>query len=157
MSDNFKSDIEFELTKFKTKSAVQGLTLVTLCYMVLGEDALDQSDDKLVRGVRELLCERDVLRAELAKANSDGENLHAMVRELQAVSSDSPVRSSELVRDSEPRYSKMELIRAVNACCTCGGGGPGQKDTCPACEVYHALATVPNEKLTNRTVENLKP
>lgn len=55
-----------------------------------------------------------------------------------------PVRSSELVRDSEPRYSKMELIRAVNACCTCGGGGPGQKDTCPACEVYHALATVPN-------------
>lgn len=57
------------------------------------------------------------------------------------------VRSSEIIRDSEPRYSKMELIRAVNACCTCGGGGPGEKHTCPACEVYHALATVPNADL----------
>lgn len=58
-----------------------------------------------------------------------------------------PVRSSELVRDHEPRYSKMELIRAVNACCTCGGGGPAVKHTCPACMVYHRLVTLrANEK-----------
>jgi len=38
-----------------------------------------------------------------------------------------------------PRYSDMDLTRAVNACCTCGGGGPGEKHTCPACEVYHVL------------------
>ena len=44
-----------------------------------------------------------------------------------------------VVRDHEPRYSKIEIIRAVNACCTCGGGGPGEKHTCPACEVYHTL------------------
>ncbi len=36
-------------------------------------------------------------------------------------------------------FTKEELIRAVNACCTCGGNPSGAKGTCPACEVYHAL------------------
>jgi hypothetical protein len=49
-----------------------------------------------------------------------------------------------VVRDREPRYSKMDITRAVTACCTCGGGGPGEKHTCPACEMYHALVTTSN-------------
>lgn len=31
------------------------------------------------------------------------------------------------------------LREACNEACTCGGGGPGQPGTCPACEVWHAL------------------
>ena len=36
----------------------QGLTMVTLCAMVLGDDAADVSDDALIRGVRHLITER---------------------------------------------------------------------------------------------------
>ena len=33
------------------------------------------------------------------------------------------------------------LRRAVNACCTCGGMGPDDPGVCPACRVWHLLAT----------------
>ena len=45
------------------------------------------------------------------------------------------------IPDYEARYSKDQLRLAVEANCSCGGGGPGEKDTCPACEVWHWLVT----------------
>lgn len=38
-----------------------GLTLATLCDMVLGEDAMDRSDETLIRAVRELLNIKEVV------------------------------------------------------------------------------------------------
>lgn len=38
-----------------------GLTLATLCDMVLGEDAMDRSDEALIRAVRELLNIKEVV------------------------------------------------------------------------------------------------
>jgi len=57
------------------------------------------------------------------------------------------VAVQRVVRDSDPRYSHREISMAVMQCCTCGGGGPDDKHTCPACHVYHALATIPNDEL----------
>ena len=37
------------------KCLYQGLTLATLCDMVLGEDATERSDEDLIRAVRELI------------------------------------------------------------------------------------------------------
>lgn len=54
--------------------------------------------------------------------------------------------SATAASDREPRYSKMELDQAVTACCTCGGGGPGERHTCPACEVYHTLVAISNDQ-----------
>lgn len=42
-----------------TENRKRGLLLVTLCDMVLGEDADDRSDDALMRGVRRLLGTND--------------------------------------------------------------------------------------------------
>lgn len=36
-------------------------------------------------------------------------------------------------------FTTDQLTHAVNANCTCGGGGPSDQHTCPACQVYHAL------------------
>ena len=44
--------------------------------------------------------------------------------------------------DMLPTISLCELTNAVNAQCSCGGGGPNDKHTCPACHVYHRLVTV---------------
>ena len=43
----------------KEENAKRGLTLATLCDMVLGEDATDRTDDALIRRVRFLLDERE--------------------------------------------------------------------------------------------------
>jgi len=67
-----------------------------------------------------------------------------------------PVRVQPVVRDSDPRYSHREISMAVMQCCTCGGGGPDDKHTCPACHVYHALATIPNAKLCGGLAEKPK-
>ena len=32
-----------------------------------------------------------------------------------------------------------EILLAVNRSCSCGGRGPGEPSTCPACEVWHRL------------------
>ena len=42
---------------------------------------------------------------------------------------------------SEPRFSEIDITRAVNEECTCGGGGPDDSHTCQACKVYHRLVT----------------
>ncbi|MDA1277476.1 MAG: hypothetical protein O2960_26035 [Verrucomicrobia bacterium] len=50
------------------------------------------------------------------------------------------------------RLTKLvqQITLAVNACCTCGGGGPGEKHTCAACDVYHALTPfLPNNKISD--------
>lgn len=53
-----------------------GLTLATLCDMVLGEDAMDRSDEELIREVRSLLNIKDFVaraRKESELVNKDGE------------------------------------------------------------------------------------
>lgn len=41
--------------------------------------------------------------------------------------------------DDKPIISKRELEHAVTLSCSCGGGGPDDQHTCPACLVYHRL------------------
>jgi hypothetical protein len=43
--------------------AAQGLTLVTLCDMVMGEDAPDRSGQALIRATRKLMNDRDRWKA----------------------------------------------------------------------------------------------
>ena len=43
------------------------------------------------------------------------------------------------LRDSSRRSYAIQ--HAVMAECTCGGGGPNDPHTCPACKVYHRLVT----------------
>lgn len=38
-------------------------------------------------------------------------------------------------------FTELELSQAVESECTCGGGGPADKHTCPACLVWHRLMT----------------
>lgn len=38
-------------------------------------------------------------------------------------------------------YDDTVLDEAVRACCTCGGGGPEDPHTCPACMVFHYIVT----------------
>lgn len=69
-------------------------------------------------------------------------NPHIQAKDLRGIlkpKRELPVRSSELVMPHEPRFSEMELTQSVNEECTCGGGGPEEKHTCPACKVYHRL------------------
>jgi len=56
--------------------------------------------------------------------------------------------STEIVRhDLQPTISLRELNDAVTNECSCGGGGPNDPHTCPACMVYHRLVTLrQNEK-----------
>jgi hypothetical protein len=44
--------------------------------------------------------------------------------------------------DLQPTISLRELNNAVLNECSCGGGGPGDNHTCPACMVYHRLVTL---------------
>jgi len=44
--------------------------------------------------------------------------------------------------DLQPTISLRELNNAVMNECSCGGGGPDDKHTCPACQVYHRLVTL---------------
>lgn len=52
--DGSKLDL-CDVCYWRDKSAMQGLTLATLCDMVLGEDAPKRDDETLVRSVRVLL------------------------------------------------------------------------------------------------------
>ncbi len=64
----FEDDLMAQCAKFKAECQVwklracelaeAHLTLITLCDMVLGEDAPDRSDTALIRAVGELLRER---------------------------------------------------------------------------------------------------
>ena len=40
-------------------------------------------------------------------------------------------------KEYNQKITKEQLRRAVNACCTCGGGDPN--GGCPACQVWHLL------------------
>lgn len=46
----------------------------------------------------------------------------------------------------KPTISLRELNNAVMNSCSCGGGGPDDKHTCPACMVYHRLVTLRHNK-----------
>lgn len=46
------------------------------------------------------------------------------------------------VEDLKPTISVHDLNVAVTNECTCGGGGPEDKHTCPACQVWHRLVTL---------------
>ena len=50
MSAAYRANQEI-IRNLRSKSAERGLTLATLCDMVLGEDAEDRSDDALIRAV----------------------------------------------------------------------------------------------------------
>lgn len=39
------------------------------------------------------------------------------------------------------KHFERALMMAVNEECSCGGGGPTDPHTCPACMVYHRLTT----------------
>ena len=54
-----------------------------------------------------------------------------------------PDAEVEVFHPYGPAFDKdnESLTEAVNACCTCGGGGPDDKHTCPACQVFHYLVS----------------
>lgn len=52
---------------WRDKSAMQGLTLATICDMVLGENAPKRDDETLVRYVRILLSNDEVSHGSAAK------------------------------------------------------------------------------------------
>jgi len=54
MSKQLIADARASLRWLCGESARRGLTLVTLCDMALGEDAVDRNDDALVRAVGQL-------------------------------------------------------------------------------------------------------
>ncbi len=43
-------------------------------------------------------------------------------------------------------YTLEEIREAVNNQCTCGGGGPEDEHTCPACQVWHELVLLANKE-----------
>jgi hypothetical protein len=57
--DGSKLDI-CDVCYWRYNAAMQGLTLVTLCDMVLGEDAPKRDDETLVQAVRALLSNAEV-------------------------------------------------------------------------------------------------
>jgi len=63
----------------ESKSAAQGLTLATLCDLVLGEDAQDRSDDALVRAASKLAAERDKALTERDAARAAHSELNTRV------------------------------------------------------------------------------
>ena len=54
-TSKYMDDARSELMTLKNENAHRGLTLATLCDMLLGEGAEDRSDDALIRRARELL------------------------------------------------------------------------------------------------------
>lgn len=59
-ADEAIKKLERKLVVAEARAAQQGLTLATLCDMVLGEEAEDRSDDALVKGVGLLLEEAEI-------------------------------------------------------------------------------------------------
>lgn len=58
----------------------RGVTLATLCDMVIGEYALDRSDAALIMAVRALIWERDDLARKLAEAQDGLAALRDVIR-----------------------------------------------------------------------------
>ena len=101
---DFARQLERELNEANAKLAAtmedkanQGLALVTLCDMVLGEDNPNRSDADLIRGVRGLindvdnhqpeLCaevkmERDALKAECEELRQNTNDMSMLIRRL---------------------------------------------------------------------------
>lgn len=70
------AELRAEVERLEREKADQGLTLATLCDLILGEDAGDRSDTALVRGASVLVREQDellhkmqLLRNEVARLN----------------------------------------------------------------------------------------
>ena len=89
-----------------------GVTLATLCDMVLGADAADRSDDALVRAVGEMKRERDAAQSKLAEYEGENKRWHsfetvqAIVKERDAVIADARrlahiAKNVHLVSESE--------------------------------------------------------
>jgi hypothetical protein len=68
-----------------------------------------------------------------------GEDMRYMIEKMHQQLDAKEKESDGKRAANNPTFSKNQLSQAVEACCTCGGGGPGEKHTCPACEVYHWL------------------
>ena len=99
----------------ESKSAAQGLTLATLCDLVLGEDAQDRSDDALVMAASKLAAERDSARLHIASLQSCLNSAAKSVREseIAANSARQSLRAAE--QDCDDMQSINSDLRTVNA------------------------------------------
>ena len=104
----------------ESKSSAQGLTLATLCDIVLGEDAQDRSDDALVRAASNLAAERDKLKAERDSANWSlsraKESLRAAeqeVIEVEGASFDLRTVNARLVADLAAAMQRADTAEAI--------------------------------------------
>ena len=83
------AELEKQLAATMEDKANQGLTLVTLCDMVLGEDNPKRSDADLMRGVRGLINDVANHQPELcAEIRMERDHLKSQLTELQSITED---------------------------------------------------------------------
>ncbi len=75
--------LQAENEQLRVKLADAGLTLITLCDMVLGEDAEDRSDDALIRAVGRLRTDNARLLGENQELRRENTGLRGKVRDLR--------------------------------------------------------------------------
>lgn len=107
-------------------------------------DAIDKRMDRLVRAsqdgrlgyrFRGLVRQRIVHARQAACRGLVGER-HPSATWYELVGP-YELAAGEEVNQPGRTYTKDQIRTAVNASCTCGGGGPD--DCCPACAVWHTL------------------
>jgi hypothetical protein len=105
----------------ESKSAAQGLTLATLCDLVLGEDAQDRSDDALVRAASKLAAERDKLKAErnslawsLSRAKESLRAAEQDAAEVESANSDLRTVNARLIAERDAAQDFNDILKGVN-------------------------------------------
>ena len=93
-----------------------GVTLATLCVMVLGADAADRSDDALVRAVGEMKREReesiDALREMIGQMEHEADTQHAAALDLQAQRDAAQEKLAEYEGENK-RWHSFETVQAI--------------------------------------------
>jgi predicted XRE-type DNA-binding protein len=107
-------------------NADHGLTLATLCDLVLGEDADDRSDTALIRGVSRLVRGRDELVQKIRRLVTSLAQAQGEISELRHHLSPRPEAQHEIQR---LRNEVARLNNQTMWVCTCGGTDcAGQKE-----------------------------